>query len=110
MLLAHNDRNFNASWAEHLSTLLYCDSLTFIIGIEYISTEKAAIMAKLYPSQEAHEGFHPLTERINPFSPLSSYDLEDQVMILLLRNAFRSGQRDRKIITRFAAALTVAYV
>lgn len=67
-----------------------------------ILKEKAAMMSKSYPSQEAHEGFHPLTDRINPFSPLSSYDLEDQVMILLLRNSFRSGQRDRKIITRFA--------
>jgi DNA topoisomerase IA len=70
--------------------------------------EKAALMSEKHPSQEAHEGFHPISERVNPFSSLSSYDLEDQVMILLLRNTFRSGQKNRKIITRVASVDTLS--
>ena len=87
-------------------TISEISALAEHFGIESFSgdllKEKAEKMSRMKPSQEGHEAFHPLTDRINPFAPLSSYELKDQVMILLLRSVFRSGQENRKIITRNA--------
>lgn len=60
---------------------------------------KADIMAQKYPSQESHEAFHPLSDKLNPFSPIDSFDLKEQALVLLLRNTLRAGQSKRRIRT-----------
>lgn len=64
--------------------------------------EKAKNMSEKFPSQEAHEGIHSLSDRVSPFGILSSHDVKEQALILLMRNTFRSGQKNRKISVRSA--------